>query len=230
MQKDKQNYLYLQQVFKNSLKTYGYRRLKIALKQEKSINFSALKILKLMKKYSLIIKYNKRKTNFQKPSWQKSSFPNLINQNFHTEKTWYTDTSNLIFNNQKHYISVIIDGKSRNILSYHISKKLDWTLIRTSLSKAIKQRLTNNKIIIHSDQGCVYTSKNYQNYCQKNNMLISMSRKGNPIDNAPVESFFSLLKKEVLYNNKFNSMWEYLKKVKQWLKFYSTKRISLNKN
>ena len=68
MQKDKQNYLYLQQVFKNSLKTYGYRRLKIALKQEKSINFSASKILKLMKKYSLIIKYNKRKTNFQKPS------------------------------------------------------------------------------------------------------------------------------------------------------------------
>jgi putative transposase len=71
------------------------------------------------------------------------------------------------------------------------------------------------QVEFHSDHDSQYTSKMCQNFCQENNITISMSRKGNCLDNAVVESFFSSLKKEIFYNKKLKNMNEYLKSIHQ---------------
>ena len=80
-------------------------------------------------------------------------------------------------------------------------------------------------LIIHSDQGFQYTSFAYQEICKTNNITISMARKGNPIDDSPIESWHALLKKETLYNNKITSLKEYIALVEEWILFYNTKRL-----
>jgi transposase InsO family protein len=82
---------------------------------------------------------------------------------------------------------------------------------------AIKKQpnIKDQGLILHSDQGAVYTSKKYQQFCQKNNITISMSRKATPYDNAVMESFFSGFKKEVLYNLEIKDMKNYIRLTKK---------------
>ena len=91
------------------------------------------------------------------------------------------------------------------------------------------QRKNVSGLIIHSDQGFQYTSFEYKAICESKNIQISMSRKGTPIDDAPIESFHALLKKETLYNNNITSLQEYLQLVEDWLLFYNTTRLKSKK-
>ena len=81
-------------------------------------------------------------------------------------------------------------------------------------------------LIIHSDQGFQYTSFEYKAICDANRITISMSRKGTPVDDSPMESFHSILKKETLYNNYITSLEEFIAIVEGWLEFYNTKRLN----
>lgn len=80
-------------------------------------------------------------------------------------------------------------------------------------------------LIIHSDQGFQYTSYEYKAICESNEIQISMSRKGTPIDDSPIESWHALLKKETLYNNNITSLQEYIQLVEDWILFYNTTRL-----
>ncbi len=80
-------------------------------------------------------------------------------------------------------------------------------------------------LIIYSDQGFQYTSHEYKVVCESNGIQISMSRKGTPIDDSPIESWHSLLKKETLYNNNITSLQEYIQLVEEWILFYNTTRL-----
>lgn len=80
-------------------------------------------------------------------------------------------------------------------------------------------------LIIHSDQGFQYTSYEYKAICDSNRITISHSRKGNPIDDSPMESWHSILKKETLYNNNITSLQEYIILVEEWILFYNTNRL-----
>lgn len=80
-------------------------------------------------------------------------------------------------------------------------------------------------LIIHSDQGFQYTSYEYKAICDSNGITISMSRKGTPIDDSPIESWHALLKKETLYNNNITSLQEYIQLVEEWILFYNTKHL-----
>ena len=93
-----------------------------------------------------------------------------------------------------------------------------------TLHKALKKIKDPSGLVLHSDQGFQYISTEYQTVCESRGILISMSRKGTPLDNAVIESFHSLLKKETLYNNDIKSHDEYIKIVKSWLIFYNTQR------
>lgn len=84
-------------------------------------------------------------------------------------------------------------------------------------------------VILHSDQGFQYTSFQYKEICESNGIIISMSRKGTPIDDSPMESFHGILKKETLYNNDIKSLEQYIDIVKDWLLFYNTIRLKSNK-
>ena len=102
-------------------------------------------------------------------------------------------------------------------------------LIIDTLNQALAKRKDVYGCILHSDQGFQYTSNEYKTICAGKGITISMSAKGSPVDNSPIESWHSLLKKEVLYNNNITSLSQYITLVEDWIEFYNTSRISIKK-
>ena len=94
-----------------------------------------------------------------------------------------------------------------------------------TLNEALDKEKDVHGLIIHSDQGFQYTSYEYKAICESNGIQISMSRKGTPIDDSPIESWHALLKKETLYNNNITSLQEYIQLVEEWILFYNTTRL-----
>ena len=135
------------------------------------------------------------------------------------------DITYLIFNNKRAYLSTILDLYDRKVVAYKISKTNDNQLVIDTLNEAIAKRKDVHGLIIHSDQGFQYTSYEYKAICESNGIQISMSRKGTPIDDSPMESFHGILKKETLYNNNITSLQEYIALVENWIEFYNTKRL-----
>ena len=103
--------------------------------------------------------------------------------------------------------------------------RLDNKLVIDTLNDALAKEKDVYGLIIHSDQGFQYTSYEYKAICESNKIQISMSRKGTPIDDSPIESWHALLKKETLYNNNITSLQEYIQLVEEWILFYNTSRI-----
>ena len=154
--------------------------------------------------------------------------PNLVKRKFNVDKEnkiWTTDITYLIFNGKRAYLSTILDLYDRKIVAYRISKYNDLNIVIDTLNEAIAKRKDVNGLIIHSDQGFQYTSFQYKAICESNGIQISMSRKGTPIDDSPMESFHAILKKETLYNNDITNLAEYIALVEDWLEFYNTKRL-----
>ena len=123
------------------------------------------------------------------------------------------------------YLSTILDLYDRKVVAYKISKFNNNQLVIVTLNEAISKRKNVSGLILHSDQGFQYTSYQYKAICNSNNIQISMSRKGTPIDDSPMESFHGILKKETLYNNNITSLQEYQKLVEDWIIFYNTSRL-----
>ncbi len=124
------------------------------------------------------------------------------------------------------YLSTILDLYDRKVVAYKISKfNNNNQLVIDTLNEAISKRKNVSGLILHSDQGFQYTSYQYKAICNSNNIQISMSRKGTPIDDSPMESFHGILKKETLYNNNITSLQEYKKLVENWILFYNTSRL-----
>ena len=123
------------------------------------------------------------------------------------------------------YLSTILDLYDRKVVAYKISKFNNNQLVIVTLNEAISKRKNVSGLILHSDQGFQYTSYQYKAICNSNNIQISMSRKGTPIDDSPMESFHGILKKETLYNNNITSLQEYQKLVEDWRIFYNTSQL-----
>ena len=194
---DYYDYLIIKEIFDDSKGTYGYRRIVEGLK----------------------IKYGVIEDNVK---------PNLLNRNFTTDapnKVWDTDVTYLIFKGSRAYLSTIIDLYDRKVVAYKISKRNDNKLVMDTLNEAIAKIKDVSGLILHSDQGFQYTSYEYKAICESNGITISMARKGTPIDDSPIESWHSLLKKETLYNNNITSLEKYIELVEEWIEFYNTTRI-----
>ena len=233
------DYMMIKKVFDDSKGTYGYRRITEGLKIKYGVIFNHKKVQRIMNKYHLMPKYN------IKPEYIRRIRPNigykrieeniktdLLKRNFKTNalnKVWDTDVTYLIFKGKRLYLSTIIDLYDRHVVSYNISKFNDINLVMTTLNDAIKKEKDVHGLIIHSDQGFQYTSYQYKAVCESNGITISMARKGTPLDDAPIESWHALLKKETLYNNNITSLQEYQKLVEEWILFYNTKRIKSKK-
>ena len=218
--KDYEDYKIIRKIFNNSMKTYGYRRITDELKDKYGIVYNAKKVLRIMKKYGIIpgyIKVNK------KVKQERIIKPDLLNRNF-KQKAWVTDVTYLDFKGKRSYLSTILDLETRKIISTQISHKNDNKLVLDTLHKASKKIKDPRGLVLHSDQGSQYLSTEYRIVCESKGLLISMSRKGTPLDNAVIESFHSLLKKETLYNNDIKSHQEYITLINKWLAFYNNGR------
>ncbi|PFM80690.1 hypothetical protein COJ46_10810 [Bacillus sp. AFS077874] len=155
---------------------------------------------------------------------------NYLNRDFNTDKPnrkWVTDITYLIFNGKRLYLSIIQDLYINEIVSYQISERNDIKPVLDTVKKAIKKRDVS-ELLLHSNQGFQYTSKRYNLTLKRYNRKISMSRKGNCLDNACVESFFSHFKTECFYRYQFNEQKQVEHAVKRYIWYYNNKRFKRN--
>ena len=226
--KDYYDYLIIKEIFDESKGTYGYRRVCEGLLIKYGVIYNHKKVQRIMHKYNIKPNYTRKKKNQSYKRIEANVKPNLVKREFNVDKEnkiWTTDITYLIFNGKRAYLSTILDLYDRKIVAYKISKFNDLKIVIDTLNEAIAKRKDVYGLIIHSDQGFQYTSHEYKAICESNGIQISMSRKGTPIDDSPMESFHSILKKETLYNNNITNLNEYIALVEDWLEFYNTKRL-----
>lgn len=230
--KDYYDYLEIKEVFEEGREMYGYRRIKKALLLKHGLIVNHKKILRIMKKYNIKVRYKDiYKKSYMKKIVELNIKPNLLNRNFISEKKnqkWSTDITYIIHNGRRAYLSSIMDLYTKNIIAYNISYKFDNKLVIDTLNEALSKQKDVTGVILHSDQGVQYTSYEYKQVCESNGINISMSKKATPADNAPIESFHANLKRETLYSYDITSLKEYIELVKDWILFYNTDRIRLS--
>lgn len=209
-------YTHKQEIFEEIKKIYhetegklGHRNMKIFLAR-KGIVCSKTTVHKYMNKELGLTSIVKRK----KPNYKKGQahkiFSNLLNQNFTTDRAnhiWCTDFTYLFLaDGRKRYNCSIIDIYDRSIIASVNGKEIASELAINALKKAIasQPRLTD-ELILHSDQGSQYTSKDFIDFCKSVNIQQSMSRAGCPYDNAPMERYINTLKNELIYHYHYHN-------------------------
>ena len=197
------------------------------------VKFNHKKVARIMKKYNLKPEYIRRiRPNFGYKRIEENVQPNLVKRQFNTKgpnQIWCTDITYLMFNNKRAYLSTIIDLYDRHVVAYQISKFNNIPIVIDTLNEALEKEKDVHGLILHSDQGFQYTSNEYKAICASKGITISMSRKGTPIDDSPMESWHGILKKETLYNNNITSLEHYIQLVEEWIVFYNSTRLK-NRN
>jgi putative transposase len=207
---------------------YGYRRITLELRNQ-SVKINHKKVVRLMHECGLSSLVRIKKYRSFKGSVGKIA-PNVLDRNFNAlsiNKKWVTDVTEFALFGQKRYLSPILDLYNGEIISYTISTHPNLLMVTNMLSKALKSVKENSGLILHSDQGWHYQHATYQKILKKKGVIQSMSRKGNCLDNAKMENFFGLLKSELLYLQKFSSIEEFEKELKDYIYYYNNFRIKL---
>ena len=230
---DYYEYLLIKDIFDESKGTYGYRRVSEGIKIKYGVIFNHKKAARIMRKYNLKPEYIRRlRPNIGAKKIAENVQPNLVNRRFKAKglnQIWCTDITYLIFGNKRAYLSTIIDLYDRHVVAYQISKFNNIPIVIDTLNKALETEKDVRGLILHSDQGFQYTSHEYKAICASKGISISMSRKGTPIDDSPMESWHGILKKETLYNNNITSLEHYIQLVEEWISFYNSTRLK-NRN
>lgn len=155
--------------------------------------------------------------------------PNILNQNFVTSapnKVWVADITYIPCRERKLYLASILDLCTREIVGWRLGSRMTTDLVLGALEDAYASKKPKKGIIHHSDRGTQYASNEYRHKLDSFKMKASMSRKGNCYDNACIESFHSILKKELIYCTKFKTMHQAHNEIFQYIEFfYNRKRI-----
>jgi transposase InsO family protein len=189
------------------------------------------KIRHIMRKYELFAQV--RQANpYRKmaiATHENQTSPNLIKRQFNQGepgKVLLTDITYLRYcNGRWAYLSCVKDGATRQILAHHLSGSLGMSLVYRTMDKLL-ETLEGNihpEAILHSDQGNHYTHSTFRSLVEKAGMKQSMSRRGNCIDNASMESFFGHMKDELEYSD-CQSFEELTQKVQEYIHFYNSER------
>jgi putative transposase len=205
---------------------YGYYRVKTWLYRVYGIVVNHKRVYRLMKLLGIQAKIRRKKRYFGEKGSRILS-DNILNREFQAQcpnQKWVTDITYLLFNNQRLYLSVIYDLFNREVVAYQISERNDIKLVLNTVKKAIKKRDVHGTLL-HSDRGFQYTSRQYNKLIQRYNIISSMSRKGNCLDNACVENFFGHIKSELLYLHHFETKESVIQAVKRYIHFYNTERF-----
>lgn len=192
------------------------------------------KIRRLMRKYNFFAKVRRANPykNIAKATQEHKTLPNRLNREFtqdEPEKVFLTDITYLKYRGKTAYLSCVKDVATREIVAYELSQTLKMSIVYNTLAK-LEEKLENNvhpEAMIHSDQGFHYTHPEFQKRVNQMNLKQSMSRRGNCIDNAPMESFFGHMKDEMDYKE-VHTFEELKQLVNQYMIFYNESRRQWN--
>lgn len=207
--------------------TYGYRRVTIWLERN-GVHHNPKTILRVMNKYSLLSVVRRRR--YCNYSQTLHRYDNLLDRDFNADRPnqkWVTDISYIKTSQGFLYLSIIRDLYDRSIVAYKTSTVQNINLVLNTIKAAKKKEKITAELQLHSDQGFQYTSQPYFNLTKRYHITPSMSRRGNPYDNALAENFFSILKTECIYRTKITTFEEARRMIDDYIYFYNHQRIQL---
>lgn len=222
---------------------YGYRRITLELINRGYI-VNHKKVKRLMSKMGLYARTPKAKYKSYKGDMNGTVKNLLLNKvidevnhktyyerNFKTERCneiWSTDISEFHIAAGKLYLSPILDLHNREIVSYNISTSPNYEQIKDMLAKAFNKYKDLKGLILTSDQGWQYQMQDYHKALEEKGIIQSMSRKGNCLDNSPMENFFGKMKNEMFYGYEytFNTLEELKKEMENYISYYNNQRIT----
>ena len=208
-------------------RTYGYRRVQIWL-ERKGIYKNPKTVLRVMQKYNLLSVV--RRKEYQHCGEYLHRYPNLLDRDFHAvrpNQKWVTDISYIKTGQGFLYLSVIRDLYDNSIVAYKTGTEQNINLVLSTIREAKRKEKVTAELQLHSDQGFQYTSHAYFKLTQSYGIIPSMSRRGNPYDNALAENFFSILKTECVYRAKPRTYEEARLLIGEYIHFYNYQRIQL---
>ena len=223
----------IQTIFRENHGNYGYRRIHLELRN-RGIQVNHKKVQRLMKKLGL------KGDKFRRKSRRYSSYKgnvgtvakNRIQRRFHTnvchQKLATDMTEFKCKGGVKLYLNPIMDLFNGEILSYGIGQRPTLEIALKPLKEVLEIVKGNPyRTTVHSDQGWHYQHNTWVNTLKNNKVFQSMSRKGNCLDNAPMENFFGLLKQEMYHGEALCSFEELEKKIKEYIHYYNYRRIKV---
>ena len=205
--------------------------------KHKGFNINHKKVLRIMREESLLC--TKFKTRSRKYSSYKGQIGkvanNLVNRRFKASKPnelWLTDVTEFRIKGQekKLYLSSILDIFNSEVISYTLSNHPTINLTNEMLEKALDKNKDIKNLTIHSDQGFHYQHSSWTNRLEKMDIVQSMSRKGNCLDNSPMENFFGVLKQEMYYGVEFKNYDELINEIEEYIRWYNEDRIKTKLN
>lgn len=215
----------IRQIYARHKGRYGYRRITDALRVAgEFVNHKTVQ--RLMQRLGLKSLIRPKKYRSYRGTVGKVA-PDLLKRQFQAERPnqkWVTDVTEFNVNGQKLYLSPVMDLYNGEIVAYQTERRPVFRLVAGMLKKAFAHLAPSDKPLLHSDQGWQYQYAPYRQMLADRALLQSMSRKGNCLDNAAMESFFGTLKAEFFYLNKFTSVEQLQDGIRRYIHYYNHHR------
>ena len=206
---------------------YGYRRITAEL-QHRGFEVNHKRVLRMMREDNLlcmrqrafVVTTDSRHNLPIYPNLARTMTPAAINQ------LWVADITYIRLRTEFIYLSVVLDAYSRRVIGWALGRTLEAELAVAALRMALLERQPAPGLVHHSDRGVQYASLDYTGMLKQHQVIISMSRKGNPYDNAACESFMKTLKYEEVYRNEYRDFQEARASIGEFLEcVYNQKRL-----
>lgn len=217
-------------IYCDNRKVYGCIKITRILREDGYPKLSVNRVSRLMKQLGIRSITIRKFKNYRNKQNEHSELKNLVNQNFSAQKPnqiWLSDITYIhTVKNGWTYLASVLDVCTRKIVGYSYGRKMDRSLVISALTNSWQNQNYPNNVILHSDRGSQYTSSEYIAAAVRMGFRLSYSKKGCPFDNAPMESFHSVLKKEEVYLKHYSSFHEANIRLFDYINgFYNRNRI-----
>jgi putative transposase len=207
--------------------SYGWRRVTIEL-QHRGQTVNHKRVYRLMREDNLLCVRKRRFVTTTNSNHGRKVYPNLAREAVltGTDQLWRADITYVRLREEFIFLAVILDAFSRRVIGWALDRTMEDELTLSALRMALSRRVIEAGLVHHSDRGSQYASLAYTDLLKENGINISMSRKGNPWDNAACESFMKTLKYEEVHRNEYRDLTEAKSAIGAFLeKVYNQKRL-----
>ncbi len=218
----------IEDIFHENNSRYGARRIQLVL-EKRGIKVNPKTVSKLMSQHGLIAKGARksyRRVPNSKPYEEKENILNRVFTAKERNKIWVGDITYIPTKHGFLYLAVFIDIYSRKVTGWAMDTRIRDTLVLSALNQAIGREHPEEGLLVHTDRGSQYTSQRFQALLVRYGIQQSMSRKGNPYDNAIMESFYRTLKRELVQDANYDTPEQARQDIFRYIElYYNTKRI-----
>jgi transposase InsO family protein len=206
---------------------YGYRRMTHEL-QQRGFTVNHKRVLRMMREDNLLCLRRRAFVLTTDSRHNLPVYPNLAREMKPTavNQLWVADITYVRLRTEFVYLAVVLDAFSRRVIGWALGQSLEAELALAALGMALVERQPLPGLVHHSDRGVQYAAHAYTEMLQQHRAVISMSRKGNPYDNAACESFMKTLKQEEVYRNEYRDIHDARSHIGEFLeRVYNRKRL-----